>query len=1231
MLCIQPFPGIFNRRITACDIPHWRVVLEQPNETETPVTATAPARVIRFKKLILQGFKSFPEQTELAFEDSICAIVGPNGCGKSNILDALRWVLGEQGPSQLRARSMSDVIFNGTTKRKPVGMAEITLIIECPAGALPLAFDEIAITRRLYRSGESEYFINRAPCRLKDITDLFLDTGIGKGAYSLIEQGRVDALVTARPEERRVFLEQIAGIEKYKVRKKEALSRLASTENNLARVRDVISEVHSRRVSLARQARKAIKYRSLKTELDDLQKVLSGGRCARIQHDLHHLAARMEHLENTMSRTAAQLGLQSVALQESRKRVDAAQTHLRQTGDTFDQIENRIDYLENRIRDFDDRRRELDTEIENELHDADSLDSQCIDLNRRSTLLDEELAGLTRQSGIVSQEVDALDSRRLELDGRISRLHKQLADARARRLKQITGCSDLRNRILSGEERLRYLTQRLAELKQETERLAAALNDASRLHANITRDVARLESALNDLRGRLDAAAAAKCAAVSAFQETGDRLRVLEKERLSLLSRMESLQEIDAAGEGLDSGVRHVLKRFPRSSDPRPDVPSIIGTLAELYDTADEHEEAVTAALYTRLQDIIVAENPVFDVICEFLSDSQPGRVTIRRMPASGSNRDCTDKPPSGTLPLNTCITTSSTFKPLFSELLTGMFLAPDAGTAARAAAERPDAVIVTPCGLRWGPGHTRTFGRPVDNRPVYRRRRKDIADLKTREEACAAQVQTVLRDYESGKQHLQNTEAALSGIQERFTGMGQELAVARGECDHRQHHLEETSRRHTAALEETDTVAGEADRLKEQLDSWRMALEELETQTDIPQELNRLETDLEKAEKDASVLRDTLTEKRIRARSVSDRAEFAGRERARLKDEIKRLVDIAGQHRRQAEAKREQVDTGSTRRKALADELEKLVADTPVRQHRLESLKAQLVQAQRAEQDIAAQLAELERSDRALERELADVRVQKASLETAGASLAEDLSWDPAEEAEKLGRIPDDTELSDWKHRIETLQQSVSLFSDVNLGAEQEHRELVERSRFLDEQMQDLEHAIHSLRTTIQQINRTSRLRFMDAFDAVTEHFGVIFRGLFGGGEATLELINPDDPLESGVDIVCKPPGKRARTIDLLSGGEKALAALALLLAGFKYKPSPLLFLDEVDAPLDEHNVSRFTTFLVSLSDITQVVMITHNAQTMEAADILYGVTMEEPGISKLVSARLSMFTTRS
>ncbi len=1195
-------------------------IAEMPENGGLPV----PVRAIRFKKLSLQGFKSFSDYTQLSFEDAVSAIVGPNGCGKSNILDALRWVLGEQGPSQLRAHSMSDVIFNGSAKRKPVGMAEVTLTIESPAGLLPLSYEEIAITRRLYRSGESEYLINRTPCRLKDITDLFLDTGVGRGAYSLIEQGRVDALVTARPDERRGFIEQIAGIEKFKVRKKEALSQLASTENNLARVRDVISEVHSRRASLARQARKAIKYRTVKTELEDLQKALSGARYAKIQHELRELSSRTEHLENAMSRTAAQIALQSAALQESHKGVDTAQESVRKCAESFDQIENRIDYLENRIKDFEDRQRELEAEIEAELVEADSLNCQCSELNNQSALLERELEKLADQAKVVIGEVETLETRRREKEAQIHLLRERLVDARARRLKQITGTTNLRNRIQGGAERLRYLAQRQTELGFETDRLIANQQEASRQVADLVERIRQLETEIGVLQERQQVAAADKDMATLAFKEAGDCLRSFEKERLSLQSRLESLQEIDAAGEGLDSGVKQVLKRFPRSLDNKQDVAAVIGTLADIYDTPDEYEEAVTAALYSRLQDIIVSGTDEFDEICRFLTDAQPGRVTVRRVSENSGLSAKTDDGSPGLQALIDCISTADEFKPIFAELLANAFLAPDVETAAGIAAEYPGAIIVTLDGLRWGPGSVRTFGRSVDNRPIYRRRRKEIIDLKNRVADKIHQEQAAIRVYQDCDGRLQTTVAAWMEIQQTTSHANQQLAIARGELAHRNNARDETIHRHAVITKEKESLIDEMDGIEHRIQSWREALESLEAQTDISEDLNRLESALDQSDKESVRLREEVAEKRILARSTADRAEFVSRERARLCSETARFVKISEQHRRQADAKREQLAMEAARRKGLTEELEALVVDAPVRKHRLETLKSQLEQAIKARQDTAAHLAELEQADRALERELADIRVKQASLETARESLSEGLCWSPADEAKNLDRLPDDVEMDDWRQRIEMLQQSVSLFSDVNLGAEQEHREVVERSRFLDEQLQDLEHAVHSLRTTIQQINRTSKTRFIEAFDVVTEHFGIVFQGLFGGGEAMLEMTDPDDPLESGVDIVCKPPGKRARSIDLLSGGEKALAALALLLAGFKFRPSPLLFLDEVDAPLDEHNIARFTNFLRSLAKTTQIVLITHNPMTMEVADTLYGVTMEEPGVSKLVGARL-------
>lgn len=1194
---------------------------QQNHSRETD--GTVGSGTIRFKKLFLQGFKSFPDPTELAFSENICAIVGPNGCGKSNILDALRWVLGEQGPSQLRARSMSDVIFNGSANRKPVGVAEITLVIDCPAGALPLAYEEIEITRRLYRSGDSEYLINRTPCRLKDITDLFLDTGIGRGAYALIEQGRVDALVTARPDERRTFLEQIAGIEKYKVRKKEALSKLASTENNLARVKDVVSEVSTRRIALARQARKAIKYRTIRKERDDMLRVLAGGRFARLQASLKDLEIRAASLENHMARNSAHHGLQSVTLMESRKQVETVQDMLRKTADQIDQVERRIDYAESRIRDLDERNRELQEEIVLEKEEAEKLDRQAADLDGRILHLGNESDNLNRLLQVVTADAAVCDAELQELNRMIAGLRAELADAQTDRLRMITEQSGLKNRLMSIDQRLQFLTARIGELDVEFGRVAIegqTLTDRAEQANRQLRDdqAARAELAARMNSMRLELAEMDTCR-----QQCIEKLRQAESESLSANSRLKSLQEIVAAGEGLDSGVKAVLAHFRR--DPGSHT-VIHGTIADLYDAAEEDEPVIAAALYQNLQDIVAADAAGMDAVCRFLQSETLGRVTVRPPDPECLSEPAPMDPPAGTAPVRQMIGTENGFTKLFDWLLTGVFAAPDTGTAAQAAALSPDAVIVTPCGMRWEKGRARTIGRALDNRLAYRQRRIEIRNLERR----ILQLDVIRNEaqarYQETDRQWQEIGNVLSELQPRMAEYDQGMAVAQRDLEHLKTRMDELNGRRTTLGQEQKKIGLERETLKEERLNVAEALRLMEERARGTKTIENLESKLESATALAAERHEKLTEFRIQVRSTRDRLEYAGKEQTRLAADILRLKESAAIHREQAGKKHHLLEEGSAKKAELLSEVQILVNDAPVRRNLLESMQARLIQAQKAEDEIAREVAELEKADRQMEREMADIRVARATLDSGLAALAEETGCNPAEEAERLGRIPDESEIEDWKHRSDVLQESLAMFTDVNLAAETEHRELVERSRFLEEQLQDLESAIGSLRNTIQQINRASKARFTDAFTSVNTHFGEIFRGLFEGGEACLELIDPDDPLETGVDIICRPPGKRARTIDLLSGGEKALAALALLLAGFRYKPSPLLFLDEVDAPLDDHNVIRFTRFLKTMAEITQIVMITHNSVTMEIADILYGVTMESPGISKLVSARLSM-----
>ncbi|MBN1880411.1 chromosome segregation protein SMC [bacterium] len=1200
--------------------------IEQDNLDISAVDGTSDRhRTIRFKKLILQGFKSFPDTTELVFNENICAIVGPNGCGKSNILDALRWVLGEQGPSQLRARAMADIIFNGSANRKPVGMTEITLVIDCPAGTLPLAYEEIEITRRLYRSGESEYQINRVPCRLKDITDLFLDTGIGRGAYALIEQGRVDALVTARPDERRTFLEQIAGIEKYKVRKKEALSKLASTETNLARVKDVVTEVNTRRISLARQARKAIKYRTIKKERDDMTRVLAGGRYARLQDRLRQQDERAEILENHIARNAARLGLQSVALTESRKQVDTAQDILRNAADEIDQLERRIDYIESRIRDQDERYHEIEKEIEHDAGEADALERKNSDLDKRGHLLDEESANLKTRLAVLIEESAFQEEQTRKMDSTLKRLRNTLSEARSRRLREITEMAALKNRLTSIAERRSHLARRINDLDAEILRINTEETTSQQLCRDVEVTIADQEVLLSGLKAELDDARKRRSDIDHLRQDAGERLRVIDSEKMSVDSRLKSLREILAAGDGLDSGVKAVLDRFNAGNGTSRQV--IYGTVADLYDTDSDSEQVVAIALYPYLQDIVALGSPEMNDVCSFLTDEKLGRVTVR-IPEAGPRQD--DRIPvnvSGIVPVRSLVNSELQLAGMFDRLLAGVFLAPDAETAALSAREYPHAVFVSPCGMRWEPGGARTIGRAPDNRLAYRQRRTEVRHLEIRAEKLQTSHSRIGDEYRAFEREWRSADADVSSKQTQLTDMERNLAVFRRDLEHRRGRVEQVVEQRNGVHSERLSVQKEIEQLSLEHSGLTAKVDERESQSGGSDTIDELEKQLETTSVEMTGLQTRLTEYRMQVRSTQDRIEFTEKERTGLSDEIRRLQELSDHYREQILKKRGLLEDGSTKKNELLVELKRLIEDSPIRKNRLETLKARLVQVKRAEEEIAAEVTELERVDRQMERDMADIRVEKASLNSALQALIEEAECDPSEEADVLGRVPDDAEIDDWKKQADVLQESLNLFSDVNLAAEHEHRELVERSRFLDEQLQDLDSAIASLRNTIQQINRASKLRFTEAFTAVNDHFSRIFQGLFDGGEASLELIDPNDPLETGVDIICRPPGKRARTIDLLSGGEKALAALALLLAGFRYKPSPLLFLDEVDAPLDDHNVVRFTRFLKTLAEVTQVVMITHNSVTMEVADILYGVTMENPGISKLVSARLTMF----
>jgi len=1185
-------------------------------------------RSIRFKKLELQGFKSFPDKTELLFNEDICAIVGPNGCGKSNILDALRWVLGEQGPSQLRARAMSDVIFNGTAGRKPVGMAVITLTIECPAGSLPLAFEEIEISRRLYRSGESEYLINRSPCRLKDIVDLFLDTGMGKGAFSLIEQGRVDALVTAKPEDRRVFLEQMAGIEKYKARKKEALSKLTITENNLARVQDVVAEVKSRRISLARQARKASKYRSIKQDLDELICLSYAGRYLRLKNELKSFKNTMTSLQNQMARNSAQHGVQSATLLESRKQVDSAQQKLGQASEKADQAEMSINYLKKRIADLKNRESDLQNEHDQAIRDISDIENQDVDLK---TQLEELMKKRTDNHDLLMElkiQTTKLENAHQKLTEADKKRSKDLAELRNIRLTQIEKLSRIQNRLTTITEGTRRVKKQNVIMTSEYEKFKN-LETASKVKcSDAATQVKALQKKCNQTNLKLQKISREIAEKKELFNEIARKNKSIEHQLLNVESRLESLRDVIAVGEDFDSGVRSVLTKFRDMNDSDGN-PLISGTIADLYETDPELEKSVAVALHNYMQDVIVSSDEGMNKISNFLCEQNLGRVTIRdasRSTASASENQISQDISDELIRMRKILKVDQDFSFMFDRLLTNIYLVTEDGKAQQLAAKFPDLQIVTKSGKSYGPGRVIVIAGANDNRLAYRHRRIEMKDLEVQKNKLQTILSTEIalqKDADTESKELEkNRITAASELAEA----NQELAVANRDLDHLEKEFSRITKRLTLAIAEQKNSKEELETLEKQHIMLSEQLKTAAEERDLSGEITDSESELEKLRMKSSSVRDQMMESRILLRTTEEQTRRTAREEARVNLEIQRLAERNKRQNGVVISKLNSLNATQKDRASREKDLQEYLKKEPENQQQIDILRRKLEQVRKADEALAEEIRDLEKTGREIENSTADVRVKMAGIEAAMNSLLENNSLDIQSLAEKMNSIPDERELKDWKEQIGLLQNSMQVLGDVNLGAEKEHRELVERNRFLEEQTKDLEDSIISLRSTIQQINRASRIRFNDAFKIVNTYFSEVFHQLFEGGEAFLQLLDPDDPLESGVDVVCKPPGKRARTIDLLSGGEKALAALSLLFAGFRYKPSPLLFLDEVDAPLDEANVARFTLFLKDLAQVTQVVMITHNATTMEAANILYGITMAEPGISKLVSARLSI-----
>ena len=1175
--------------------------------------------MMRLDQVEIVGFKSFCDRQELTFKGGVTAIVGPNGCGKSNISDAISWVLGEQSAKSLRGGAMSDVIFAGTTSRQPVGMAEVNLKLTGLNGGSPDGREECTISRRLYRNGESEYLMNGALCRLRDIHELFMDTGLGSKAYSFIEQGKIGQILSNKPTDRRALIEEAAGVTKYRARRRQTQLKLDATQQNLLRVNDIVTEVEKQLESLKRQASKARRRMVLAEEQLGFERIVYGRTFAKLQSDSDGLAERSkveaeraERIDATITSAETQLETGRMGVMEQEKALEiirAAHSELTLKANKF---ETHSTYCKDQARDA--------------LVRSQAALQEGEDLRARLTPLGEGLkqheadviafAGQRAGSEATLQGIEAL------LDQAVTALRNVEAEmeaARSAQLSALTRISALGSARSAAHERVERAQATLSKLRTEfeevsrgRERVEAALLETGTRHEEGEAAKAALETQLE----------AARKNRVEAETERGDlsrELDTLHRERDQLSGRRASLEELVATHGAFDAGVRALLDDRATSG--------VQGVLADAIEVAPEHEKAVEGFLGDALQALVVPKAETARAGVARLAESGEGRASFlilgRQHGAIAPLAAPNDGRIIGRLHdlYRVVLPDGDSIKAGLCDALVVRNL-----KDALALSETLDAPMVTLDGEvvrgAWVEGGRGGRGFLAPRREVKELKERETAiderlhELKVREGEVAARIEAALLTIKQTEDAIHDTEKSLLSLDHEKTALDDEKVRADRKLEVIDVELKQA---------DSERATGEV-RIGE-IDKELQAAEDERAQTatllsNLGQSLmaarNHSE-DKQAVSAEARTILAGLVEKEAATLKMKERfaAEFADLE-SRIENALTRSREL------EEKAKALEVER---------QDAEKSLEQTLTERHRVTAavaMQEDRLRGSREGIDTREEALKAHRKERdGIKDALNEIEVSRAriasDLDHLGREAHTAIGQTAAQAAQTLTEEDQERDLEAVRGELNEVKEKIERIGPVNPLAVQEAQENEERFVFMTSQRQDLLDSIKELEEAIRQIDTESRSRFEDAFHIINANFQETFKQLFGGGAAGLALVDNDDILEAGIDIMAQPPGKKLQNVLLLSGGEKAMTAIALLFAIFRYKPSPFCILDEVDAPLDDANIGRFVKMLDTIRGDTQFIIITHSRKTMQIADNLYGVTMEEPGVSKLVSVKFN------
>lgn len=1178
------------------------------------------------KRLELKGFKSFADRTILDFNNGVACVVGPNGSGKSNITDAVRWVLGEQKVKTLRGAKMEDIIFSGTTHRSALGMAEVSLHFDNSSHFFPVDYSEVIVTRRIYKSGESEYLLNNTVCRLKDVRELFMDTGIGTDGYSIIGQGKIESILSGNGDDRRQVFEEAAGIVKYKAKKKEAVRKLENTELNLVRVEDIAGELKHRIEPLRQESEKAKEYLTLTEELKDIE--------------INLFLAEIEKFDNKLSKTQLEFSEQSQIHDQCKSAYDLSHEQVKALEETLFDFENKQDHYNSEYRQLSDAFAKTDGDIkviEERIrslnNDLTRLEAEAngakIMANSQQALLESQTAHndeLQSSVAAMSEKYELADQQYQNLSAELKNL--SLAHEQAR--SQIIQLLNEAERTKSDQHHLMENQQRYLQMKSQVEKEAS---DTEILLSEKLESLNIFEAQLNEQTAVLAQVSAQLTDIQSNIEATQSQRHLLEQNRQlaqvayeKTKTELRVLKAMEESMEGFDYGVKNLIGYMKKSG--RAD--GFVGVVADLIEIPEAYETAIDIALGKGLQNVVADSEGSVKQMIDILKTQRFGRVTflpLKSLSSQKTNVDPAIVKADGFLGLGSdLIKYSEEVRPAIEYLLGRTLIFKDYQSAAKALSIKSNRLrMVTLEGDLLIPGGAITGGSVKQKSSGVLNRKTKIDQLgqdllkletavKEKSELIEKQVEAIRvleTQYKSKSLDKAEAEKAFNQMQLALQGLKQEKEQLGYLLDKQQKDLssiEEDLHR----LEEKSLVL--AQKLQVQM----------KDVSSLESEVNKGSEVQESISAQYAVISDERTQLAVQLAAVKEKLESSLREQKRLKEQIETFLSEAEKKLRDRDAATADKQLALNEKNealelkvSLLDEIETLKNAISQLGEEREGIREEVSKQQKAAEQLGLDVAAAGHRLHALEIELTKWQVERDNV----VRNIEALYEMSLEEAALLKKELDEKTVN---QRAKQIKSRLKELGDVNVGSIAEFEEVSERYQFLREQMDDLISGQNVLKKMIRELDTTMKQQFVETFEAIRTNFVDVFKLLFNGGTADLRIADDENLLESDIEIFAQPPGKKLQNLNLLSGGEKSLTAIALLFSTLKYKPAPFCMLDEIEAALDDVNVYRFAEFLKAFSSESQFVVITHRKGTMEIADRLYGVTMEEYGVSKIVSVKL-------